>query len=486
VSDPYDICSALAVLYEFAIDDNQRKNLGQYFTPLQVAKDAIYLLALECGDTVLDPGCGTGIFPITILKEFSERHEDAALLQYLGIENDPLLALSAAVSLDWVDAPNTWRILYANFLAVESKDLKSYDYPPKVNAIVANPPFVRSRKLGERNSLMNSLSLSGYSGLHSFFLAHSAKLLERNGGRMVFIVPVEMKQTRYGSNLLERLKSDFEVIFKGVYYNRENRIWSVLDIEKVTFEKCMHQVMTLVFFQSGVDGRPLPRGKSKRDVIVPLVSFASVHRGISTGANSFFVLTDEEVKEVEIPKDFLKKVIPTKIPLPIVFEPKDWEECKRAGKPCWLLSLPSRIPFEDLPTTLRQYIKKGESRGIHLIPTCRNRQPWYHIKIPRVPDLVFTYMFRQYPKFVYNKAQAYNLTNLLSVYLNVPVERADDTMMTVTELLNSELKKWIDQEPVGRRYRGGLVKFEPRDLWVMPVSESALGKMEIGLSRLVL
>jgi len=47
-----------------------------------------------------------------------------------------------------------------------------------VDAIIANPPYVRYHKLGRRKEITNRLNLSMLSGLHSHFLAHSAELLK--------------------------------------------------------------------------------------------------------------------------------------------------------------------------------------------------------------------------------------------------------------------------------------------------------------------
>ena len=64
--NPYGMSCVLAFLYEYTTDEEYRKNRGQYFTPPLIAKEMIELVGLRNGETVLDPGCGTGIFPLTI------------------------------------------------------------------------------------------------------------------------------------------------------------------------------------------------------------------------------------------------------------------------------------------------------------------------------------------------------------------------------------------------------------------------------------
>ena len=222
-----------------------------------------------------------------------------------------------------------------------------------------------------------------------------------------------------------------------------------------------------------------------------LGSIASVHRGISTGANHFFVLEDKKARDIGISEEdgYLKKVIPTRIPkikFKSIFDYEDWSILKEEGKPCWLLYLP-RIPEEDLPAHVRKYLRKGERLGVHLTPTSRSRKYWHHVRIPasgRHPDLFFTYISRGFPVFAYNKVSAYNLTNLLGIYLKLPAISADDKMQKLVELLENELRDWIVQRCVGRRYKGGFVKFEPKDLEKMPVSISAIEDLHIGFKPL--
>lgn len=502
--DPYGMSNALAVLCESIIDDKRRKEMGQYFTPPQVAKEAIDLLNLKNEETVLDPGCGTGIFALGILRHLAQEREDVTGVKYLGIENDPILALSTAISLDWVGAPETWRVLFSDFLLVELKQhgegfrenevyLEDIGFK-RIDAIIANPPYVRYHRLGERNGIVTKLGISMFSGLHSFFLAHSSRLLR--SGRMVFLLPLEMEETKYGSDLLRRLEDRFGISRKSVCFDKKSCTWSVFKEQGPRMKESIlnHESILFTLFQFVSRERPIEppservpseQRRSKKEITALLTSLALVHRGISTGANGFFVLTNSFVEKIELSVDarrrYLNKVIPTKIQLPNVFSDKCWNEYKESGEPCWLLSLPSDEPAERFPSAIKKYIRMGESKGIHMLPTCKNRKPWYHIRVGNPPNLVFTYMSRGYPRFVYNEASAFNLTNLLSIYWRVPSCRFFDMAPRVTELLNSDLRNWIDQKSVGRKYAGGLIKFEPGDLRTMPVSKHTLNELSPGL-----
>jgi hypothetical protein len=202
---------------------------------------------------------------------------------------------------------------------------------------------------------------------------------------------------------------------------------------------------------------------------------AWVHRGISTGNNKFFVLTDQLVERIGVPRDYLEKVVPTKIRFDThIIDDNTWKDWRKSGKSCWLLAIPRHTSTAQLGA-LTNYIRVGEREGVHLAPTCRARKPWYSVRVPReFPDFIFTYMSRGSPRFMYNKARAHILTNLLGVRLRHST-RCD--MGDIARYLNETLTSWIENNNVGRRYAGGLVKFEPGDLQRMPVPKDLVSRV---------
>lgn len=487
-SDSHGISHVLALLYESTIELKYRKKYGQYFTPPKIAEEAVALLTPKRKDVIIDPGCGTGCFALEILRGLAKKSSDPIDLKYLGVEKDSVLALSSAISLEWANAPSHWKVLYADFLSLKSETLEEIGFKGPT-AIIANPPFVRYHKLGERSDLANEFDISLYSGLHSYFLAHSARLLLK--GRMVFILPLEMNETRYGSDLMKKLHHRFSVERRCVYYDKQIDTWGLTEEQEPEIDdQNKNFLATIVLLRdltyeanNGLSSVQNPPNEEKTPTLNVI---ASVHRGISSGANDYFVLTSDSAEKMMIPEEYLTKVIPPKTPsimLKEEFALQDWEKLKSMGRPCLLLTIGPKEPPEKLPTVITKYIKMGERRGIHQIPTCRNRKPWwYSVRIPKTaPDYMFTYMFRHTPRFFFNKAHVYHLTNLLGVYFkrSSPSVRK---IANVGDLLNTELAHWFDQGLIGRKYAGGLVKLEPHDLEKMPISRNIL--KEFGVSTL--
>ncbi len=460
-SNAFEAPRIFSELYKKCIREEYRKKRGQYFTPKVMAKAIPARLRLTFGDCVLEPGIGTGIITAILLRSLGK---DSERIDYVGVEIDSLLALSAAVSLDLMEAPRSWRILYANYLGLDQLFLRRIGVQ-KVTAIVSNPPFVRFHGIHGKKRMINRISqraglrLSGLSGLHSFFLAQSASLLE-SGGRMAFIFPYGMEYANHGAELLKQLESRFECT-------------------KTAYE----DLALFTFVERQVRGSAVPISDAGNRLM--LSAIASVHRGISTGANDFFVINDEDVKMWQIPRDYLLKVVPSRMPLHgNAFGLEEWNRARQLGKPCWLLHIPKGLHEERIASGVKQYLDEGMQRKINLISTCAIRDKWYSVKLMKPPDLIFTYMYRKSrrnktgkPCFIYNGANAYILTNLLGVYLKSRTSL--DQMPKIAAKLTKSVSDWIDFEDVGRRYEGGFRKLEPGDLGQLPISSNLLRTLAI-------
>ena len=108
-----------------------------------------------------------------------------------------------------------------------------------------------------------------------------------------------------------------------------------------------------------------------QDKLVRLGDVAEVRRGFTTGANDFFYLDAERVREWGIEEEFLKPVI------------KSPRECRS------ILIDPNQLKFklfmcgEDkadlVGTAALEYIEWGESEGFDQRPSCRARARWYDL-----------------------------------------------------------------------------------------------------------
>jgi hypothetical protein len=112
----------------------------------------------------------------------------------------------------------------------------------------------------------------------------------------------------------------------------------------------------------------LEKGKGK---LIRLGDVAEVRRGFTTGANEFFYLDDEKIREWGIEKEFLKPVI--KSPREcrsIIIKPEDLK---------FKIFMCHKDKYELKGTNALEYIKWGESQKFHERPTCCTRPRWWDL-----------------------------------------------------------------------------------------------------------
>lgn len=109
-----------------------------------------------------------------------------------------------------------------------------------------------------------------------------------------------------------------------------------------------------------------------------LEDFFTIKRGVETGDNGFFILGGARVRELDLPLEFLRPILPGPHRLPegeIVADPEGYPILEER-----LFLLDAPLPEEEIRggyPTLYRYLQSGLERGVHLRYSCRHRSPWY-------------------------------------------------------------------------------------------------------------
>jgi hypothetical protein len=216
--------------------------------------------------------------------------------------------------------------------------------------------------------------------------------------------------------------------------------------------------------------------------LIPLRKIARVHRGIATGANQFFTLSEAEAKENRIGPQFLKPVIANSRATPNYnFTEDDFRNLLRDGHKSWLLSC--NKPKSDLKSHagLLNYLTSGEKKEINKRYLTRTRDLWYAQEKRTPAPIVFTYMSREKPRFIYNEANALALNTLHMIQPGRSVADDERRLKALLCYLNSGVCRSILKR-TGRVYGGGLVKLEPREVENLPVIDiENLGEEDVSL-----
>jgi len=465
---------------------------GQFWTPDWVA-EAMAAYALLGGSTeVFDPAVGEGAFFRAVKRVAPELGRRVSLA---GTEIDPEALRQARES----------GLVPADLCRVELRDFVANPPPGPFGAIVANPPYIRHHRLSAATkSLVRHLGatlmgspLDGRAGLHIYFLIRGLQLLGTEG-RLAFIMPADTCEGVFAKKLWDwiaaRYRLDAVVTFDphaspfpGVDTNAV-----VFMIRKATPTERFAWVRVTepgtddwrAWVLSGFAGRPgrslsvswrdLAEGRATglsrppRDEASSgpaLGDYASVLRGIATGANGFFFLTRQRATALGIPEEYLVPAIGrTRDVQGDVITLGGMQKLEAAGRPTLLLSVDGR-PLVSLPASVRDYLTHGEEEGIPRRALVSQRRPWYKMESRRVPPFLFAYLGRRNARFIRNSAGVRPLTGFLCVYPRIQdrefARRLWQALRHPDTAANLSL--------VGKSYGSGAIKVEPRALERLPI-----------------
>ena len=484
-----DELAGLGPLYEAIVPQRQRQTMGQFYTPPDVA--ALMASFIPDGaETVLDPAVGAGVLLAAV-------NGKAALV---GYDIDELAIAMATVNLRGRGLK--FGGFTCDFLADQGGLFPEPSHGPKTyDAIICNPPYMRhhlltkeqKERLASHHSKALGVSVSGLSTNYAYFFMEAIQRLS-DGGTLVFITPSEFLDVGYGeaikAALLKHARLD-ELLFFDRTATAFAGVMTTSCITIATKKKpqAKHRVTLSL---AAEDGRARKRHKEVlQSALKPddkwtllfnggqrqleelsqnrplrLTDYVRIRRGIATGMNGYFTLTDEEVGQHGLPDKYLVPVITSAKDLPSdVLDKHAFDGLRRRGRKCWLFHC-----FDPLSkitdNATRAYIKLGEKQGVPERYLCQSRNPWYAVEKVEPPDIIVTYMTRTGPRFAANRAGC----RVMSVFLNLYVIRQDVNIAQLVQLLNSDETRQL-LKLLGRVYSGGLGKIEPGELAKLPMPE---------------
>jgi hypothetical protein len=194
-----------------------------------------------------------------------------------------------------------------------------------------------------------------------------------------------------------------------------------------------------------------------------------IRRGLATGSNSFFCLTERDRLAGGIPHRYVRRVLTSGRNLPKgEFTLDDWNARLERGDRVWLLWCSK--PFAQITSKrVRAYIESGKAQGVDLRTMCQRNKtlPWYAVEDVDAPEFIFTYMSKQPLRFIENRANVRALTALLNGWLQPGVDHAWARNILLSSTASDALTA------AAHDLGAGLRKIEPRRLAdvVLPLPE---------------
>jgi len=510
-------------IFESLVPQAVRRKHGQFRTPAFIGEFMADWAITAGDDTVLDPGIGAGVLTACMYNAKQSAPEASRVDEMWGVDVSELAIVMASTGLKLENgegAPNFYHHNYMDTMAEGTSarlDQRNPQRMPMVDAIVSNPPYSRSEALDDDRERYNniidaeaSVSMWGQAPLFAYFFAHSEQFLA-DGGRLAFITSARFFDTVYGEDLRTFLRDRF-AIHAFVFLELEEAVFEDTDVtpcitlleqdstgkrDDTTFvhvEQWPDNPETLIEAIEGEAMGETEFGYINRlnqqrldpqtnwlkyvdpadiDAIQGLTTFsqlATIKRGIATGKNDYFCLTQAEVDEWGLDERYLSKLIRRTSGFDgLEITDAHWESWREDGDEVWLLyCYDDGDPIDHVTDeALEGYLEYGREIGADDSYLAANRSTWYVVDERDPPDILATYMSKDGFRFIRNCAGLRTLNNLHNIILPGFDDEEIDVLLAY---LNSSVADEITKRS-GRKYARGLHKIEPNELKDVPVMD---------------
>jgi methylase of polypeptide subunit release factors len=468
---------------------SERNRLGQFSTPPNLADEILrYALSLVTSRKVrfLDPAFGTGAFYSALCRMFPKNRIEEAL----GIEIDAEYGRVAS---------QLWK---GSDLQLRLEDFITATSEPRFNLVICNPPYVRHHHLGNgdkqrlrmRTTQASGIKLSGLAGLYCHFICmcHAWMAQDAIAG---WLVPSQFMDVNYGRGLREYLLRKVTLLhihrfnanevqfadalvssavlwFRNSPPPKDHRVrfsfgGTLLEpqiTKMVSAEALAHEHKWTRFPVANVR----PRSTEHK-----LADLFHIKRGLATGDNGYFILSEAELEQRDLPMEAFRPILPG--PRYLL---EDEVSALVDGTPQIerrLFLLDTRLPESDIRKSwpkLYEYLKEGEKKGLHSRYLCSHRTPWYAQENRPAAPIVCTYLGRGDKKngrpfrFILNHSKATVANVYLAMYptpfLSQLLKCDSSLLRRIWTALNAIPAEQLLAE--GRLYGGGLHKLEPGEL----------------------
>ena len=475
---------------------------GGYYTSAGIAEWLCAWAIRGADDLVLEPSCGDGAFLEAAahrLHALGARGPERASLPF-GVE---ILAGEA----DKARARLARQVGFRAANTVETSDFFAWWKRADrglFDVVIGNPPFIRYQSFPEphRSRAMQIMKEQGLLPNRltniwvPFVVASTAAL--RPGGRMALVLPAELLQVSYATQLrsflIDRFASIDLIACNELFFEKaEQEVVLLLADEaratrsgqdscEVTLTEvdCVADIVgqtpTSVLERSSPktvcdDGekwlkyflRPLEialmRELRASGAAMPLRTFASVNVGVVTGKNQFFVLRKSEIEARGLEGHAIPLVSRSAHLAGAQFCREDW---KRLDADDQLVNLLHVAPTRDTRPNgaLESYIRLGEEQKVHEGYKCSIRKPWYAVPSVWTPD---AFVFRQvydFPRMVLNIADATSTDTIHRMRCKTDPRIVVANTYTSLTAASAEIE--------GRSYGGGVLELEPTEAeWLL-------------------
>ncbi|MEM0143193.1 MAG: N-6 DNA methylase [Candidatus Parvarchaeum sp.] len=299
-------------VYQSLIPIDERRRLGQYYTPKEICDLIVKYSIREPQDKVLDPSCGSGGFLVSSYQRLfdlntSERAKgnihNKIISQIYGVDINQFATHLSVMNLtlrDLTQKTNKLNIFPVDFFKIPShqailtQELERESLQERgkefvvlnsnFDVIVANPPYTRQDEIGNKEyveklrdialtfyerknngkklkTVKSKIKMSTESGIYAYFFTHSSHFLKEHG-IMGYIVSNSWLDVKFGIDLQRFFLDNF-------------KITAIIDFDKRVFKDAA--VNTVIILLQKLTGRGHSEEREKNNV-----KFIRIKRPIET------------------------------------------------------------------------------------------------------------------------------------------------------------------------------------------------------------
>lgn len=473
----------------FIQNETAQKLRGGYYTPPDLAVFLARWIKELGPRRILEPSCGDGVF-FRALAEVKGLRSSAVVGFELNGE-EAAKAQSCARDVGLAKA----QIHSQDFLqwAIDHLD----DNATRFDAAVGNPPFVRYQYLPE--SFQNcaeqifkvlDLPFTKHTNAWVSFILASMELL-RPGGRLAMVVPAEIMHVTHAQSLRSYLGREcsrlviidpeelwFSDTLQGAVILLAEKLGSKseksqgLGIYPVKGREFLELNPSVVFnAPQSINGKTV-QGKwtralldletrslvdelAEHDEVYRFDDIANVDVGIVTGANKFFLVSDEVVKDHELER-WAHPMFGRSEHCPgIIYDARQHVANACKGNPTNFLWFSEKTDKVD--AAAKAYIKLGEKQELHTRYKCRVRTPWYTVPSVYSTEIGMLKRSHNTPRLILNRLGAYTTDTAYRIRANdILAEKLVSCFVNPLTALSAELE--------GRHYGGGVLELIPSEI----------------------
>lgn len=489
----------------FIANESAQKLRGGFYTDPDIASFLARWVLEKKPKSVLEPSCGDGAFLEAIADE-----KCSSLRKLFGCEMERDEAGKARERV-----PSSGKLSveihtgdFLKWFLFHSQEAGQFD------AVVGNPPFIRYQYLPEEQQFLAEkvfarfgLPFTKHTNAWVSFVIASFSLLAP-GGRLAMVIPSEIFHIPHAQALRRFLALHCSriLIFDPEELWFDNALQGVVlllaekknvatersmgvAVQSVESREVLHENAAKYFDTAdningdSIHGKWMPvfLTKKERALLKALKSdtrfatfdqLAEVDVGIVTGANKFFLVTDEVVEAFGLERWAHPMFGRSDHVDGIIFDRANLTANKKAGLPTNFLWFDD-VALSSFPASVQRYLHSGEEQGLPKRYKCSVREPWFRVPSVYASPVAMLKRAHHYPRLVLNKAKSFTTDTAYRIKL-----KETTAVSLVYSFLNS--LTCLSAELEGRHYGGGVLELVPSEIerLILPICSATERDLE--------